>query len=264
MGRLVLTYHMTRLDAWNRAGADLLSLEADLSLLAAGGVPVLSLDALLAPGCSDGVAITFDDGTRMDAEAILHPRLGALPSALSILRDAAARLPAMQVASFVIASPEARQALTDALAEDYGPDLMHARWWSAASAEGLLSIENHSWDHNHPAVPQSAQRENRRGSFAWIETPAEAEAEIAVASDAIAAACGRRPRWFAYPFGEASDFLRGEWLPRHGPALGLAGAFSTEPRALQDGDDRWWLPRFVCGRDWRDDPGLEALLARWL
>jgi peptidoglycan/xylan/chitin deacetylase (PgdA/CDA1 family) len=264
MGRLVLTYHMTRLEAWTRAGADLLSLRADLSQLAEAGVPVLSLDALLAPGCRSGVAITFDDGTRMDAEATQHPRFGALPSALSVLREFAPRLPRMQVASFVIASPEARQALAAALADEYGPDLMHARWWAPASDEGLLSIENHSWDHNHPAVPRTAQRDNRRGSFAWIETEAEAEAEVAAASEYIRATCGRRPRWFAYPFGEASDCLRREWLPRRGPELGLQGAFSTEPRALAGDDERWHLPRFVCGRDWRDEHGLGALLGRWL
>jgi hypothetical protein len=27
------------------------------------------------------------------------------------------------------------------------------------------------------------------------------------------------------------------------------------------GDDRWSLPRFICGRDWSSPDGLEALLA---
>ena len=55
-------------------------------------------------------------------------------------------------------------------------------------------------------------------------------------------------------------FLRDDWLPRRGPALGLSAAFSTEPRPLRDDDERWALPRFVAGRDWRDDAGLMGLL----
>ncbi len=30
---------------------------------------------------------------------------------------------------------------------------------------------------------------------------------------------------------------------------------------MTGGDDRWNLPRFVCGRDWSSPDGLEALLA---
>lgn len=264
MGRMVLTYHMTRLEHWSRTGADLLGLEADLSLLLAHGVALRSLDALLDAGCSSGVAITFDDGTRIDAEAHRHPRLGQLPSALEVLRRYAPQLPGWHASSFVIASPTARTAIADSLAADYGTDLLHQRWWSTATREGLLRLENHSWDHNHPLLVHSAQRDNLRGSFANIETEAEADAEVAQASDYIEAVAGRRPCYFAYPFGESSRFLREDYLPRRGRELGLSAAFSTEPRAISPQDSAWHLPRFVSGRDWCDDVGLEALLTRWL
>lgn len=262
MARLVLTYHATRLEDWSRSGADLLGLRADLALLAREGVPVLPLADLLAPGCTRGVAITFDDGTRMDGESITHPRLGVLPSMLSVLVEARAAHPRLCVSSFVIASAQARADLEAGLVDDYGPALMHDGWWRAAAHSGLMELENHSWDHNHPLVARTAQRDNRRGSFLDIETEAEAEAEISAASAEIERVVGRRPRWFAYPFGDVSDFLRRDWLPRRGPQIGLMAAFTTEPRALSPDDDRWALPRFVSGRDWRDDDGLLDLLRR--
>lgn len=260
MSRLILTYHATRLEAWDRGGADLLALAADLELLAREGVPVLPLDALLQPDCGEGVAITFDDGTRMDGESITHPRLGRLPSMLSVLVEARARHPQLRVSSFVIASAQARADLDAGLVADYGEALMHDGWWRAAAHSGLMDLENHSWDHNHPLVARSAQRDNLRGSFHSIETEAEAEAEITRASEAIEQAVGRRPRYFAYPFGDVPGFLRDDWLPRRGPAIGLEAAFSTEPRALGPQDSRWALPRFVSGRDWRCDASLSALL----
>jgi hypothetical protein len=260
MARIVLTYHATRLESWDRGGADLLSLAADLELLARERLPVLPLEAVLDPGCGAGVAITFDDGTRMDGESIVHPKLGRLPSMLSVLASARAQHPRLRVSSFVIASKQAREDLDAGLVADYGEQLMDDGWWRAAAHSGLMDLENHSWDHNHPLVQRSAQRDNRRGSFHDIQTEAEAEAEITQASDAIERVVGRRPRYFAYPFGDMPEFLRADWLPRRGPRIGLEAAFSTEPRALRADDDRWALPRFVSGRDWRDDAGLLALL----
>jgi len=260
MTRLILTYHATRLESWTRGGADLLALAADLDWLACSGVPVLPLHTLLADESNEGVAITFDDGTRMDGESIQHPRLGRLPSMLSVLAAAKAQLPHLRASSFVIASPRARADLDRGLVNDYGEALMDSAWWRAASHSGLMDLENHSWDHNHPLVALSAQRDNRRGSFLDIETADEAEAEITAASDFIEANCGRRPIYFAYPFGEMSEYLRRQWLPTRGPQVQLEAAFSTEPRALSAGDDRWALPRFVSGRDWRDDASLSALL----
>lgn len=262
MARLILTYHATRLEEWSRNGADLLGLAADLALLAGLGVPVLPLADLLDPACAEGVAITFDDGTRMDGESILHPALGRLPSMLSVLVEARARLPRLRVSSFVIASAQARADLDAGLIDAYGPELMSDGWWRAAAHSGLMDLENHSWDHNHPLVRTSAQRENRRGSFLDIETEVEAESEITAASAYVERATGRRPRYFAYPFGDVGEFLRRDWLPRRGPQIGLEAAFSTEPRPLREGDDRWALPRFVSGRDWTDDAGLRALVDR--
>lgn len=258
--RLILTYHAARLESLTRSGCDVLALAADLECLADMAVPVRPLDVLLNSPHLEGVAITLDDGSRLDAESHLHPRLGWVPSMVQVLQQARRRLPEVCASSFVIASAEARAAIAAGLAETYGDDLMHERWWRSASDSGLLSIENHSWDHNHPLVPCTAQRDNQRGGFLSIETDVEAEQEIAAASAYVYQAVGRRPRYFAYPFGDVSPFLRDDWLPRRGSALGLEAALTTEPRPLTEGDDRWALPRFVCGRDWQDDVGLERVI----
>jgi len=202
--RLVLTYHATRLQRLTREGCDLLSLHADLDWLADQGIAVLPLDDLLADPSIEGVAITLDDGTRIDGWPHLHPAMGLLPSMLQILQHAKRRLPRLCVSNFVIASPQARDVLATHLVAELGQSLMDADWWSTAQASGLMQLENHSWDHNHPLLPSSVQRENKRGNFLAIDSAEDAEAEIAVASDVIGHALGRRPRYFAYPFGDVS------------------------------------------------------------
>jgi peptidoglycan/xylan/chitin deacetylase (PgdA/CDA1 family) len=258
--RLVLTYHATRLNRLTRDGCDLLSLHADLNWFADQGISVLPVDDLLADPDVDGVAITLDDGTRIDGFPHLHPRLGLLPSMLQILRHAKRRLPRLCASNFVIASPFARDVLAAHLVDELGEALMDADWWSEAQASGLMQLENHSWDHNHPLLPNSVQRDNQRGNFLVIDSAQDAEAEIAVASDVIGHALGRRPRYFAYPFGDVSPYLRDVWLPTRGAAIGLHAAFSTEPRAIRRDDNPWSLPRFVCGRDWTDEHQLAVLV----
>jgi peptidoglycan/xylan/chitin deacetylase (PgdA/CDA1 family) len=260
MSKLILTYHASRSEGPGRGQSDLVALQADLAWMADRGVVLRGLDDLLDPACETGVALTFDDGTRMDAEAIEHPRHGCQTSVLEVLRRWRQRWPGLTAAAFVIASPVARAQLSAALAAEYGPDLMHDRWWRAATLEGLLQIENHSWDHNHEVASPSCQRDNQRGTFANIDTETEAEAEIAQASAFIEARCQRRPAYFAYPYGDTSAFLVERYLPRRGPELGLRAAFTTEPRALRGTDDRWALPRYVAGRDWSSDDGLARIL----
>ena len=258
--RVILTYHATRLQRLTREGSDLLSLHADLEWLADQGIAVMSLDELLADPRRAGVAVTFDDGSRLDGFPHLHPGLGLLPSMLQVLTHAKRRLPGLCVSNFVIASPQARTVLATHLRAEFGASLMDSDWWTSAHASGLMQLENHSWDHNHPLLQHSVQRDNQRGNFLVIDSAEDAEAEIAVASDVIGHATGRRPRYFAYPFGDVSPYLRDVWLPTRGAAIGLRAAFSTEPRAIHPDDTAWALPRFVCGRDWVSDTQLAAII----
>lgn len=257
---LVLCYHSTNVSGHGYALNDHVALRRDLAALHAAGFDLVhasNLDAASREGRPQA-AITFDDGMVLDALDFEHPTFGHQDSFLRILRehfDATGQR--CVAASFVIASPQARAELDR---KDFlSLNVWHDDWWPTATASGFLTLENHSWDHNHPSLERSVQRNNQRGSFLSIETHAEAMAEIAQASDYIEQRCGRRPTLFAYPWGQASDYLVDEFLPHHGAELGISAAFVTAARASID---RWSIPRLVCGTDWRTPEQFSALLQR--
>ena len=271
----ILTYHPIHIIANTYAGNDLVALEADLETLERLGIRVRSLAQLFSePGSGHllndlpgpVVAITFDDGSMFDFVDRDHPACGPQRSAGTILAQHAARHPGLSASAplattFVIASPAAREELDR---RDYfGGGYWGDDWWREAAASGVLGIESHSWDHNHPSLERTLQRDNARGTFRNIETVAEAEGEIAQSLAYIERRSGVAPRFFAYPWGESNAFLSGEYLPRRGVQLGLKAAFSSAPMAcgfVTEDCDRWRVPRFVCGHDWKSPGGLEDLL----
>ncbi len=278
MPAAILTYHPIHVVENTYEGSDLVALERDLATIERLGIPVRPLHELFPPPGTDPrsppgiadvgpcVAITFDDGSVFDYVDHDHPTCGRQRSAATILREAARTHRTLAAArplaaTFVIASPAARAELDrkDYGGGNYWPD----DWWAQAAASGVLSVESHSWDHNHASLERSVQRDNVRGTFRNIETWDEAEAEIARSLDYIAARSGVRPRFFAYPWGEASDYLAREYLPRRGPALGLHAALSGPDKArgfATRASDRWLVPRLICGSDWKAPGELEALL----
>lgn len=251
------------------ADNDLMAFESDLRTLDRLGFGILPLaDALTALRAGNlperVVALTADDGAVLDFEDFDHPGCGPQKSMYRILdefiRDCprdSRHLPHMS--SFVIASPQARAELDKKDFLDL--DVWNDRWWKPATQTGRVAIESHSWDHNHPSLEQTCQRDNRRGDFRLIDTEAECRAEIDAASDYIEKLTGRRPRFLAYPWGQASDYLKQEYLPRRGPGLGLDAALGCQPEPVHAGSPRWFLPRFMCQRDWRSPGELERLLA---
>jgi len=80
------------------------------------------------------------------------------------------------------------------------------------------------------------------------------------AAEYIAGKTGRRPRFFAYPFGESSTYIRNEYFPERGDEHGCLAALGTDPGLVSAHSDRWNLPRFVCGRDWSTPGELLAAL----
>jgi len=272
----ILTYHPIHIAAADYAGNDLVALEHDLETIERMGLRVVSLDQAIT-ACSErelladlggpAVAITFDDGSVFDFIDHDHPTCGPQRSAATILSGAAARLGCLSGArplasTFVIASPDARAELDrkDYFGGGYWPD----RWWREAASGDVLSVESHSWDHNHPSIARSVQRDNVRGTFANIGTWDEAEAEVAQSMLYIARVTGVAPRFFAYPWGEPSEYLLRDYLPARGPELGLKAAVSSAPHAsgfVDTGSDRWLVPRLVCGHDWKSPGELESLLA---
>ena len=161
---------------------------ADLRQLTDAGFKVVALrsivDAWLANRGLDLdaklVALTADNGADFDYVDLPHPSCGTQRSVMNILRDFAAERPGAQdglnVTSFRIASPEARAALDAACM--VGKGWWNDGWWKDAIASGLIHVANHSWDHNHEALPASFGRGARRGSFAGILNADLADHEI--------------------------------------------------------------------------------------
>ena len=273
----ILTYHPIHIVENSYSGNDLLALEQDLATIERLGIPVRSLDQLFtSPNSSEllsdsinepTVAITFDDGAVFDYVDRMHPTCGQQASAATVLEKCAARYKTLagatpRASSFVIASPQARSELDkkDYFAGNYWPD----DWWREARERRILGIESHSWDHNHPSLDRTAQRDNARGTFRNIETREEAEAEIAQSVRYIGERAGAKPKFFAYPWGEANEFLAREYLPTRGVELGLWAALGTTEAPstgyVTHESNRWLIPRFVFGHDWRSTAELEKLL----
>ena len=264
----VLTYHSINIHGNDYAGNDHVALAADLRLLHRLGrriVPLATVvDVLLgaapAAAVENAVALSFDDGSWFDWHDLEHPSWGPQRGFAGILRDFAAETgAAVHATSFVIVSPEARAILdrTCMVGRGWWGD----EWWPTAQREGLIAIESHSWDHNHDTLPATVQHAQRKGTFRTIDCWADADAELRQAADWLDARLApHRASLFAYPYGETSDYLVREYLPRHAHEHRLRAAFGTAPAPVEATADRWHLPRYVCGAHWNDPAGLERLL----
>ena len=266
----IFVYHAMRIGGVDYPTNDLVAFGSDLESLHARGfevLPVRELVRMLLDGRLDhesrGLAgLTCDDGCDFDFEDIEHPVAGMQRSILNRMRDFRATHPDAQVhvSDFVIVSPEAREELDKSCM--IGRGWWNDTWWKSAVETGLMDIANHSWDHNHDALPARFFRNGeRRGTFSGIDSKSRADQQIRVATDYL---CRNAPnpgtRLFAYPYGESNDYLTKEYFPRHAQDMKIDAAFGDDPQYLDAGSNRWRLPRFVCGRDWKSETEFEAIL----
>lgn len=265
----VLAYHANNVADNRYAGNDHVALATDLRALHAAGWRCVSLDQVLdwhAGETEDAAlrgcfAVTFDDGSDFDYRDIEHPSCGVQRSLFNVLKDfAEERGVAAHAASFVIASPRARAQL-DARCL-VGRGWWNDDWWAAANASGFLSIECHGWDHLHPVLDTVAQRDDLAGDFRRVDTLEDCRRQLRDAAALIAErAGGRAPRYFAYPWGQYSDYLVADYLPSRQAEHGFRAAFTTAPDLVRRSQDRWRLPRLVCGEAWRSADELLALVS---
>lgn len=266
---VVLAWHSINVTGNAYADNDLIAFSEDLQLLDRTGWTVLPLGEAWS-GLRQGrlpertVVLTLDDGSIMDWHPFEHPTCGPQRSMRDRLDDFASSLPAdsrhrPHASAFVMASPDARAELDRA--DYFSLGVWGDDWWAAANRTGRMAVESHSWDHNHPSLAATVGPGDRPRDFLSIDDETTCRAEIEPASDYIERRSGRRPRFFAYPWGQASEFMRRDFLPRHGDGLGLEAALGCDPEPATPDSDRWFLPRYVCGRDWKAPEELDRLLS---
>lgn len=202
--RAILTFHSID-DSGSVLSFPPRTLARLLEALHHAGLPVCDLDTLLAPATRHGVALSFDDGMR-----------SVFTQALPILRDHAAPAHLFLITGAVgrnnrWPTQPAHMPGFDMLNWDEIEKLRQAGMW----------FESHT--HGHPDL----RGLNDRGIAA----------ECSEADRIIEERLGRRPRYFAYPYGYRSarslDYAR-----RH-----YRASVTTELRELRGNEDTAALPR---------------------
>jgi peptidoglycan/xylan/chitin deacetylase (PgdA/CDA1 family) len=267
----VLTFHSRNIAGNDYATNDHVALDESLALLERLRVPVLRLSDVVRRQRAGTFAalpprfacITFDDGPDYDWRDIDHPTHGLQRSMYSILRSHSRRIAGpwwwvrTGATTFVIASPVARGEIAEPPEVD--PDRLSDNWWAEAQASGLLDVGNHGWNHVHPSVSEMRDKPGLVERFDRIATRVEADLQVRAAYSCIRDKAGPGAgRLFAYPYGQVSEYLAGEYLPAQDDVV---AAFTTEPRPWTAECDRWRVPRYVCGWHWKTPGDLEHLLA---
>ncbi len=262
----ILTYHAMTIHGNDYANNNLTALAADLRVIHGAGLKIHPLRdivrAYLAGDHIDGVAITCDDGSDFDFVRLPHPTAGPQPSIHSVLCDFHAEYPTAppHATSFVIVSSDARNELDKSCM--IGKGWWNDNWWGSAAKSNYMDIANHSWDHNHDALPARFHLGTQRGTFKSIDTKELADQQIRQASlELKEKAPNRGDRLFAYPYGETNAYLTEEYFPRFSAEIGIDAAFGGDAAYLTSDSERWDLPRFTCGRDWTTPEGLLKVVA---
>jgi peptidoglycan/xylan/chitin deacetylase (PgdA/CDA1 family) len=271
----ILAYHAINIAGNDYNGNDHVAFAADLRLIHELGLRIVPLhwvvDALLGAvqrDLSRCVALTCDDGSDFDYYDLDHPAHGPQRSLHNCLSDFAhefgvAAQPDLHLTCFVIASAQAREYLDRNCL--VGRGWMNDRWWCAALQSGRIAIENHSWDHNHAAIPLPGIDGMQRGTFHEVTSRVRADAQIAAASNAIDAVIApHATSIFCYPYGQSTGYLREEYFPRFGAVHRMRAAMGDGAAPVTRDSERWNLPRYVCGWHWKSPLELRAILGEAL
>lgn len=276
MRGVILAYHSQNCGGYDYSSNDHFAFASDLRAVHRQGLPIVSLQAVA--NCLNGgdnyslperfVAFSCDDGTLLDWQDYEHPVFGLQRSFANILRDHVSGLGIdgrHLLTAFVIASPQARQAIDQGCYE--GSPLSDDGWWPEAAAEGLLAIENHSWDHLHAVLPAALQQFGNPGDFYSVDDFSRADQQVRVAAEFINRrqhSSGQRTSLFAYPYGHASTYLSGSYFPEHRDEHGVLAAFTTEQSFVEASTQPYLIPRLVSGDAWRTPEQFDDILKRLL
>ncbi len=264
----ILTYHANNINGVGYQNNDHVALAADLQLIHQLGMQIISLDQLIdwrlgkAPDAAveRAVVLTCDDGTDFDYYDLHHPTHGLQTSFFNQLKAHQLKnSQTVHMTNFVIVSPTARQALDERCL--IGRNWWRDDWWQDAQQSGLMQIANHSWDHNHGIFDNQNTTDD---SFHHIDNKALCDQQILQAQDYLHQQLGNgyQNKYFAYPYGNYSDYLRFEYLPQLGETMNLVAAFTTEPQHVNRHSELWAMPRYVCNNDWKSTAQLKQILTQ--
>jgi hypothetical protein len=256
----VLTYHSQNIDGNDYATNNRHALAADIEAIRQSDMRIIPLGELvdwlsgtLAPDFAENsVVLTSDDAPIFDFEEVDYRNFGSQTPTRSIIENSGAH-----ITLFAIASSQARDAVGEEALGD--ASFMTDRWWRDADQSSWASIENHGWDHCHPAVSHPL---GGSGTFFGVSNYQTCDGQVRGAADSIAAVTGRRPILFAYPYGESSDYLKNTYLPKHEDEHRMRAAVNTVPQYASRDSSRWDIPRFICGRDWNSPETFQVILDR--
>ncbi len=179
--------------------------ETLLVVLAKKAIPIIDLDTLLASDSQDGIAITFDDGMK-----------SVYQNALPILREY--QVPAHVFLTTGVVGGDGRWPQQSVNLPPF--EMLNWKEVETLHQAGVL-FESHT--HTHPDLR--------------LLTQDQVAEECGQADEIITARLGRKPRYFAYPFGYHNqvvrEFIRGLY----------AASVTTELRQLGAHEDTAALPR---------------------
>ena len=279
----VLLYHSwTGAAPCNYGSSDLVALEQDIQTLQQNGWAVMPLKEVVRwqlGWCTSSsmpdkvVALTFDDGHAADVDYNYDP-CGQQRSVRSILINAG-----VHGSTFVIASPAARSLI------DTSGHMSHL-WWDTVNNESLMTVYNHSLDHDHnsitypppydPAVGNIRLPAGGAADSVWkgLNDPlrftnwASSNRYVRIAGEFIESKIGEYPEIFAHPFGYASTYMKSTYFPSYPGQHRTIAAFCTEVAGngpapdnyVTRDSDRYCLPRFTKGASWNTPQELMDIL----
>lgn len=273
MRAAVLCYHSQNIQGNSYELNDHIAFEHDLKKIQEKNIPIISVAQLVnhltgvdVLDIPVAVVLTCDDGTTLDWFDYQHPQFGPQKSFRNILLDEfTGPLPAQVMTSFVIACPIARRHIDKGCYA--GAALSDDNWWLDAEKSGYWSIENHSWDHWHFCLPIHPTSEQPLGQFYTVDNYLRATKQVVQASRFINIKLenvGKRVKYFAYPYGHASAYLKDYYFQRYYGQHCIDAAFTTLADFVTDATPVFSLPRFVCGEAWTTSEMFSDLLDRLL
>jgi len=207
------------------------------------------------------VGLSCDDGLDLDYKDGEYFAFGPQKSFYHILKKfitdvGPQKQPHANLTSFVIASPTDRKIIDDKSLN--GHQLLNEDWWKSANDTDLIDIENHSWDHRHPDIyPES------KANFTAVTDHQTAYKQIIEAKSYIdQKLVNKKTCLFAYPWGHVNDYLVHQFLPLDGINHGIKAAYTCGAQPVKFDTNRWELPRYICGYNWKSPAGLVEILGK--